>query len=107
MSELHRKLVEYMAAGLFVIGILVSVIVPSAVISYMIMILYGFFVGRVVYRIEHKEKMPYILIMGGFLVGLLLGIYYGSRLVALVFFVAGALTGHGAYKKGFLKDSSF
>lgn len=107
MSDVHRRLIEWFAAGLMIIGVLIAVIVPSAVISYIIMLLFGIFTGRIMVKIHHKEHMPYILMLGGFVIGYLLGVYYGSRLIVLVSFIVGVYIGNYLYKKGILKDSSF
>src|SRR3989344_5295063 len=107
MSDVHRKLIEWFAVGLMIIGIFVAVIVPSGVMSYIIMLIFGAFTGRIMVKIHHKEHMPYILMLGGFVIGYLLGVYYGSRIIALLFFIAGVFAGHYLYKKGILKDSNF
>tara|TARA_Y100000310_G_scaffold342247_1_gene444627 strand:- start:36769 stop:37050 length:282 start_codon:yes stop_codon:yes gene_type:complete len=79
----------------------------SAVISYIVVFLSGMIGGRLLYERKHKLTIPYYLIIGGFLIGYLIGTFYGSRKVIVVLFVLGILFSYHLHKKGYIRDVAF
>ena len=90
-----------------VLGILVALASPSAVISYFIIFLVGMFAGRLVYERKKKIQLPYFLIIAGFVIGYLIGVYYGNRRLMIILFVIGAILSYNLYEKKILKDVRF
>ena len=90
-----------------VIGVLVALSAPSAIISYAIIFISGIFAGRLVHERKNKIQLPYLMVIAGFVIGYLIGVYYGSRRVVIVLFVAGAIFGYKLYDKKILKDIRF
>ena len=86
------------------VGIVVALISPSAVISYVIIFLSGMFAGRIIYERKGKIQLPYFMIISGFVIGYLFGVYYGSRIVLIVLFVLGALLSYKLYSNKILRD---
>ena len=105
MAEFYFKSwVELLFFALMVIGFVIALIAPSAVISYTVIFLSGMIGGRLLYDRRQKLTFPYYLIMIGFLVGYVIGTYYGSRKIVIILFIIGILFSYYLCKKGYLKD---
>lgn len=98
---------EFFFFVLMIIGVLVALSAPSAIISYAIIFVSGIFAGRLIYERKNKIQLPYLMIIAGFVIGYLVGVYYGSRRIAIALFVAGAILGYKLYDKKILKDTRF
>lgn len=98
---------EFFFVVLMIIGILIALVAPSAVISYTIISISGIFAGRLIYERRHKIQLPYFMIIAGFVIGYLLGVYYGSRRIVIALFVIGAILGYKLYEKKIMKDIRF
>ena len=98
---------EFFFFALMVSGFTISLMAPSAIISYTVVFLSGMIGGRLLYDRKGKLTFPYYLIIGGFLIGYLIGTYYGSRKIVIMLFALGILFSHYLYNKGYLKDSLF
>ena len=92
---------------IMIIGVIVALSAPSAVISYAIIFISGIFAGRLVYERKNKIQLPYLMIIAGFVIGYLIGVYYGSRRIAIALFVIGAILSYQLYDKKILKDTRF
>lgn len=107
MFEFYKNWMEFFFVVLMVIGILVALATPSAAISYVIIFLSGMFAGRVIYERRNNIQLPYFLIIAGFVIGYLIGVYYGNRRVMIVLFVIGAILSYKLYDKKILRDVRF
>ena len=92
---------------LMVAGFTISLMAPSAIISYAVVFLSGMIGGRLLYDRKGKLTFPYYLIVAGFFIGYLIGTYYGSRKIVIVLFVLGILFSHYLYNRGYFKDALF
>ena len=90
-----------------VIGFIIALLAPSAVISYVIAFFSGMFAGRLIFERKNKMQFPYFMIIVGFVIGYLVGVYYGSRRVVIVLFVIGAVLSYKLYDKKILRDTRF
>src|SRR3989338_2071422 len=104
MFEFYKNWMEFFFFVLMVIGILIALAVPSAFISYIIIFLAGMFAGRLIYERKHRIQLPYFLIIAGFVIGYLIGAYYGSRRMIIILFVLGAVLSYRLYNMKILKD---
>ena len=97
---------EFFFFVLMVIGFIVSLWASSfsAFISYIVVFLSGMIGGRILYDRKGKLTFPYYIIIFGFLIGYLIGTYYGSRKVVIILFVLGVLFSYHLYNKGYIKD---
>jgi len=86
------------------IGIIISVVAPSAFISYIVVFLCGMVAGRLLYDRKKRLTMPYYIIIIGFLIGYLMGMIYGSRKVIILLFIIGAIFSYYLYSEGYVKD---
>src|SRR3989338_9337248 len=101
-----RSWAEFFFFVLMIIGFIISIWASSfsAVISYVVVFLSGMIGGRLLYDRKGKLTFPYYLILIGFLIGYLIGTYYGSRKVVVILFVLGILFSYNLYNKGYIKD---
>ena len=90
-----------------IIGFIIAIIAPSAVISYIVVFLSGMIGGRLLYERKTKLIFPYYIIIIGFIIGYMIGTYYGSRQVVIVLFVLGILLSYHLHNKGYIRDVSF
>ena len=107
MIEFYKNWMELFFFILMVIGILIAFTAPSAVISYAIIFLSGIFAGRLIYERKNKMQFPYFMVITGFVIGYLIGTYYGSRRIVIALFVIGAILSYKLYDKKILKDTRF
>ena len=63
--------------------------------------------GRLLYIRKHNIQLPYFLIIAGFVLGYLIGAYYGSRRLMIILFIIGAILSYRLYDKKILKDVRF
>ena len=90
-----------------VIGLVLALLIPSAALSYILIFLSGFFAGRLVYERKSKIVFPYIVITATFLIGYLIGMRYGNRIVVFLLFLIGAILSYKLFDRGILKDFRF
>ena len=107
MFEFYKNWMEFFFLVLMIVGILIALSAPSAVISYIIIFLSGMFAGRLLYERKTKIQFPYFMIIIGFVIGYLIGVYYGSRRIVIALFVIGAILSYKLYDKKILKDTRF
>ena len=90
-----KQWAEILALLFLVLGFIISVLLQSALISYLSIAVAGFLAGRVYYIKRYKEPiLPFVLIILGFLVGYLIGSIWINRIVVLILF---AITFWGSY----------
>ncbi len=109
MAHFHfdKSWMEFFFVVLMIVGVLISFAAPSAAISYAIIFLCGIFAGRLIYEKKNKIQFPYFMIIAGFVLGYLLGVYYGSRIIMLALFAAGAVLSYKLYDKKIVNDISY
>ena len=107
MVEFYKNWFEFFFLALVVIGVLIALSAPSAIISYIVIFLSGIFAGRLIYERKNKMQFPYFMIIAGFVIGYLIWIYYGSRRVVIALFVIGAILSYKVYDKKILKDIKY
>lgn len=90
-----------------IVGIVMALVSPSAVISYFIIFLVGMFAGRLIYIRKRNIQLPYFLIIAGFVIGYLIGAYYGNKRLIIILFIIGAVISYKLYDKKILKDVRF
>jgi len=107
MFQYYKNWMEFWFLVLMIIGVVLALSAKSAAISYIIAFIAGLFAGRLFYERKNKIKFPYIMIIAGFVIGYLIGVYYGSRGVVIVLFVLGAILSYKLYDKKILRDTMF
>ncbi len=84
MIKFWEDWAEVIGFFLLIIGFFSAVLAGSAVISYIVITLSGLMGGRVWYRIKANMKTPWIIVLFGFLVGFVLGSFYGSKKIIIL-----------------------
>ena len=107
MFEFYKNYMEFFFIILIAAGLLLALLVPSAVISYVLIFLSGLAAGRLIYERKNKMMLPYLVIIAGFLIGYLIGMKYGDRTVVIESFLIGAVLGYYLFEKKILKDTRF
>lgn len=107
MFQYYKNWMEFWFFVLMVIGVLIALSSPSAAISYIVIFLSGMLAGRLLYERKDKIQFPYLMIIIGFVIGYLIGVYYGSRRVSIVLFIIGAILSYKLYDNKILRDTRF
>ena len=110
MFQLYKNWMEFFFFALMLIGLLLALISPSAVISYVISFICGLMAGKLIYisggglhRDRQKIKLPFYMVIAGFFIGFLIGVYYGNRIIVIVSFVIALTLSYKLYDKRILK----
>ena len=100
---------EFFFFVLMIIGFIVALWATSfsAVISYIVVFLSGMIGGRLLYDRKKKLAFPYYIIIIGFIIGYVIGTYYGSRRVVIILFILGILLSYHLHNKGYIRDITF
>lgn len=107
MFQFYKNWMEFFFVVVMILGLLIALTAPSAAMNYVIALLSGIFAGRLIYDRKTKLQFPYFVIIAGFVIGYMLGTYYGSKKVVIVLFVLGAVIGYKLYEKKILKDTKY
>jgi len=91
---------------LLLVGLVLSLVIDAAVVSYAIILFSGIIIGRL-YRMKiHKQSIVFYVVTIGFLLGYLLGAIINQRgniLVIILFFAIGCWYGNYIMKKKLCK----
>lgn len=98
---------EFFAFVLLVIGFIIASSAGSAVILYIVSLLFGGAFGRWWYRFKKKLKVPIVVIIIGALVGLTLGSFYGDRRVVVVLFIVGFAISYYLHDKKIIHSAEY
>ncbi len=107
MFQYYKNWMEFWFLVLMIIGGFIALLAPSAVISYVIAFMTGLAAGRLIYERKEKIKFPYLMVIAGFAIGYLIGVYYGNRKLVIFLFVIGAIIAYKLYSKKILKDTKY
>ena len=102
-ANLAYNWVEYLFLFLMFVGLVLALKIGSAVMSYIIISLCGLISGRAFYKLRKNITFPFYIIILGFLLGYLIGSYYGNKQLIVIFFVIANIVGYFIYDKGYLE----
>jgi hypothetical protein len=97
---------EIFAFSVMAMGLIIAFLSDSALISYAIITLCGFVVGRTYYMRRSRLGFPFYLISFFFLFGYVIGTqitHRGHFAVIILCFCIGTYIGNTAYKRGLLR----
>ena len=103
MMDLFYSWVEYAFLALLVLGFILAASSGSAVISYITIVLIGILAARSMYKRRKGFKFPAFVILIGFLIGYILGSFYGNRKLILVLFVLGYMVSYYIHYRKWVK----
>lgn len=101
--NLLDRWVDYCALLCLLVGLFISIIAGSKVLSVLIVLLSGMVVGRSIYMRKHKLQLRFWYILTGFIIGLVVGSRFLTYKGVLVSFAIGAFLGHYIRKKRWLE----
>ncbi|MBT4936248.1 hypothetical protein HOL21_01250 [Candidatus Woesearchaeota archaeon] len=88
--KLDEQWAEAFSLLFLAVGFIIAILLQSPFLSYLSVFFAGFVAGRVYYLKKSKEPiLPFVLLIVGFLFGYLLGSFWASRFVTLLFFAVG------------------
>ncbi|MBT4541046.1 hypothetical protein HOC35_06025 [Candidatus Woesearchaeota archaeon] len=97
--NLQERWAEILAIFILVIGFLVALWARSAVVTYMVILLSGIISGRGFLARKYTHRIAYILILIFYLIGFLLGSFYGKSKYILVLFILGMWIGYVLHER--------
>ena len=100
--DLSAWWVELICFVVLVVGFLFSITLQSAVISYVVILLFGLLAGRLIYY--KKYSFPFYLIGFALLLGYVLGTRYGQWKLVILFFLLGAAISYYLHAEGWLEN---
>ena len=95
--------VEIVAFILLIIGFIMASTSGSAFLTYITIFFCGMIIGRFWFQRKKDIKIPYFIIIVGFLFGYILGSYYGNKWITIILFLVGSLFSYYLHEKGFIK----
>lgn len=98
---------EYVSFAFLAIGFVFAVMAGSAVILYVVAILFGGMFGRWWWKFKASLKVPVVVIIMGFLIGYIIGSFYGSRKVVLVLFLAGMVASYVLHERKIIHSAEY
>ena len=107
MVSYYEDWPEIIAFILLVIGFFVALGAGSAVIGYTLILLAGFMGGRIWFRVKQNLKIPWSIILMGFLVGFMLGSRYGDKRMIVIFYIFGIVISYYLHEKGIIKSLEY
>ncbi len=96
---------EFFFFILLFIGFIIGIFSHSAVITYLVSFTSGMMAGRLFYDKKDKGRAPFFLIIIGFLMGYVLGTFYGDKRITILLFIVGSIICYQLYAKKIIKDS--
>ncbi|MBU0470711.1 MAG: hypothetical protein KKA62_02070 [Nanoarchaeota archaeon] len=101
--KLNEQWAESLTLFFLVIGFVISVLLRTALLSYLTTIIAGFLTGRIFYLKRYKEPiLPFIMMILGFLLGYLVGGLWANRVLILIFFGLSFWASYYLHFKGIL-----
>jgi len=96
--------VEIVAFALLIIGFVLALVSHSAVISYFVVFFCGAIAGRIWFFTTADTKATWALIIIGFMIGFVLGTFYGDRWIVMICYAGGLFVGYWLHKEGYIKS---
>lgn len=96
---------ETYAFFILIVGLIISIAVPSAVLSYLTIIACGVIVGRSYYMQRHKKSALFWFVVIGFIIGYTIGALINeySLIITAILFVVGWKYGSYMMRKKLVK----
>lgn len=101
--NLYDDYIEIIGSFFLIVGAILSILTPSAVINYLVILLTGLMTGRVIYYRKYKFKMGVMLIILAFVLGYTLVSPHGNRTITLLLFLAGSVLSYRVHTRGLIK----
>jgi len=94
---------EFVSMIALLVGFAIAVGIQNEISLYVVIFLAGIIAGRLCWEEEVIQPMsPIYLIIIGFLIGYVLGLFLGSRILVIIVFFIGGIGSYYAHKKGLI-----
>lgn len=90
-----------------VIGLIVSLLAGSKVITYFIITLCGMMFGRMWHRVKNRFRFPWLLLIVGFLLGYIIGNIYGNIIIIITLFIFGIGISYHLHNRGKVRSVGY
>ena len=105
--DVAENWVEYAFFVLLVLGFFFSAGSGSAVMSYIMIFLCSMMGGRLLYRLKKDSKVPWVIILIGFLIGFVMGSFYANKRIITVCYIAGIWLSYYIHDKDLIHTTEF
>jgi len=92
---------------IMLVGVVVALTAGSVIISYAVILIAGLLAGRILKGGETRLGFPVYMLVTGFLIGFLIGSYSHNKIIIILLYVIGIVSGHYVFSKGLLHDIRF
>ncbi|MBI5393106.1 hypothetical protein HZA96_04505 [Candidatus Woesearchaeota archaeon] len=93
---------EMFSLFLLVVGFVVALFSKSAAVTYIMITVCGLVSGRMLFFRKYRMKMLFFMVTIGFLIGFVLGSFYGATRYIIVFYIIGNYAGYFLHKEAYL-----
>ncbi|MBS3137671.1 hypothetical protein J4232_04515 [Candidatus Woesearchaeota archaeon] len=93
---------ELFSLFLLVVGFVVALFSKSAAITYIMIIVCGLVSGRMLFFRKYRMKMLFYMVTAAFLIGFIIGSFYGETRYIVVFYIIGNYVGYFLHKEAYL-----
>jgi hypothetical protein len=86
--------IELIAILLLIVGIILTIISPSKIIFFMVILLSGFLSGQFIYKVKNSMPFKYYIIITAYLIGIIIGNsirQYGTMIIPIIIYFIGTL----------------
>lgn len=98
---------EIIGFVVLILGFFVALSLQSAFMSYITVLLCGMIFGRLWHGVERTSKFSWLIVIFGFLIGFVLGDYYGDRRIIILLFVIGIIVSYWLHNEGYIESLQY
>jgi len=98
---------EYASFVFIVLGFIFAVSARSAGVLYLLAFLFGGMSGRWWWKFKKNPRVAPAIIIIGFLIGFVVGSFYGSRQIVVIAFALGMGTSYLLHDKGIIHSAEY
>ncbi|MFH0979230.1 MAG: hypothetical protein V1837_08100 [Candidatus Woesearchaeota archaeon] len=103
----YKDWAEILAGVLLVLGFILALTTGSKVMSYLVITLCGMMFGRLWHKYKKNFQFTWFLVILGFIIGYLLGNYYGSTYTTITLFLVGIMISYYMHDKKIIKTVGY
>ena len=101
--DVKEDWVEVLLLVFIVIAFVFVAASPSALSAYVLALLSGALFGGYWWHFRAKPRLPFVIIIIGFVAGWLVGMLSGNKLFSIVMFYIGMAVGYAIHKQGIVR----
>ena len=102
-----RDWAELLGLIIMVIGFLIAASLGSAVMLYIIIFITGLIFGRFWFKMGKDIRFPWFLVIFFFLIGFVVGSFYGNNAVIILLFILGMVVSYYLHSRKFVSSEEY